>query len=408
MIDSVPNADDMDSAVIVVKVDEEKPEARKSEQPLLPENDIKKKRGGRKSAHTRLTNQLRKAVENHRMGAIQLKRVQVAAWRDELLRIYGEVKTLHQEYIGSIPDLTEQQQQAGEKWEVQFDTDHEKVMKFAIKYATSSSKSTSSVGTSASNITTSVLSRRGATQMLTGSSPPVSFTEFETQRQLMKLEIKLEEANVRMQTSATSTAEMLNKGLKHVGEQLTQFLESSKATSSEIAANTQLVRDSRRTMDGLDKKIDEVSREQNAKIESLQADTSLVKISLRSLQDRVEEQENRITDRLRTERSPTRQNTEVQAPRASIEAIVNHRRGLVVTNAFATEPQRLRASESSSCSHSIAEEHALPGRQSANDNVGTPSGGGYGRSRSYNFKILPFDGNPKNYARFKAKFRALY
>ncbi|KAK4024805.1 hypothetical protein OUZ56_010299 [Daphnia magna] len=63
--------------------------------PLLPDNDLKQKRGRRKAAHTKLTNQLRKAVADHKMGAIRLKKLQVAAWRDELIRIYEDVKDLH-------------------------------------------------------------------------------------------------------------------------------------------------------------------------------------------------------------------------------------------------------------------------------------------------------------------------
>ncbi|KAK4006780.1 hypothetical protein OUZ56_011938 [Daphnia magna] len=46
--------------------------------------------------------------------------------------------------------------------------------------------------------------------------------------------------------------------------------------------------------------------------------------------------------------------------------------------------------------------------QPANGSSNHPHGGFCGRSRTLNFTIQLFDRNPKNYARFKAKFRALY
>lgn len=103
MIGVVLKAESIESGGNIQKEDEMKPEALKSEGPLLPENDLKHKRGKRKAAHTKLTNELRKAVVDHR------KKMQVAAWRDELICIYEEVKDLHQRYMESLTDITDKQ-----------------------------------------------------------------------------------------------------------------------------------------------------------------------------------------------------------------------------------------------------------------------------------------------------------
>lgn len=55
MSDPVPATEKMDLAGIVVKVDETNIDAPKSEQPHLPENDLKRKPGWRKVACTKLT-----------------------------------------------------------------------------------------------------------------------------------------------------------------------------------------------------------------------------------------------------------------------------------------------------------------------------------------------------------------
>jgi hypothetical protein len=119
-------------------------------------------------------------VANHKKGGIRLKRLQVAAWKDELFRNNIEVIGLHREYTEDIPDLTDQQRKPCDKWEVQLNTDHEAIIQFTIRYATSSSQCTRFIWTSHQEITTSaVTSRRVPTQfMLTGSSPQVSYTEF--------------------------------------------------------------------------------------------------------------------------------------------------------------------------------------------------------------------------------------
>ncbi|KZS04652.1 Uncharacterized protein APZ42_032363 [Daphnia magna] len=79
MSEAVAKAESIESGGNISIEDEMKPEAMKNESPLLPDNDLKQKRGKRKAAHTKLTNQLRKAVADHKMGAIRLKKLQVAA-----------------------------------------------------------------------------------------------------------------------------------------------------------------------------------------------------------------------------------------------------------------------------------------------------------------------------------------
>ncbi|KAK4030955.1 hypothetical protein OUZ56_024384 [Daphnia magna] len=91
MSEAVTKSESIESGGNISKEDEMKPEALKNEGPLLPENDLKQKRGKKKAAHMKLTNQLRKAVVDHKMGAVRLKKLQVAAWRDELI----QVKDLH-------------------------------------------------------------------------------------------------------------------------------------------------------------------------------------------------------------------------------------------------------------------------------------------------------------------------
>jgi hypothetical protein len=52
--------------------------------------------------------------------------------------------------------------------------------------------------------------------MLTDSSPQVSYTEFEIQKQLMVLEIKLERGRKQTEISAAASAKMLENALKSV------------------------------------------------------------------------------------------------------------------------------------------------------------------------------------------------
>ncbi|KAK4013893.1 hypothetical protein OUZ56_026445 [Daphnia magna] len=129
MSEAVAKDESIESCGNISIEDEMKPEAVKNEGPLLPDNYLKQKRGRRKAAHTKLTNQLRKAVADHKMGAVRLKKLQ----RDELIRIYEDGKNLHRKYMDSLPDITDPERPACEKWEFQFDTDHVEILQFAIR-----------------------------------------------------------------------------------------------------------------------------------------------------------------------------------------------------------------------------------------------------------------------------------
>ncbi|KAK4028103.1 hypothetical protein OUZ56_017281 [Daphnia magna] len=209
MSEAVAKAESIESGGNISIEDEMKPEAMKNEGPVLSDNDLKKKRGRRKAAHTKLTNQLRKAVADHKMGAIRLKKLQAAAWLDELIRIYEDVKDLHH------------------------------------KYATSSRHSVSSIGTSASDVTTSTtLSQKRSTRSAPTDLPTqTSQLDLHIQKQMLELEVKLEQSKSQMEANATSVTETLSKALKGVGEQLGKLIDSSHVTSTEIAANTQLIKD---------------------------------------------------------------------------------------------------------------------------------------------------------------------
>ncbi|KZS00235.1 Uncharacterized protein APZ42_003552 [Daphnia magna] len=184
------------------------------------------------------------------MGAIRLKKLQVAACRDELIRIYKDVKDLHHTYMESLPDITDPQRQACEKWEVQFDTDHVEILNFAI-----------------------------------------SQRDLCIQKQMLELEVKMERARIQMEASATET---LSKALKGMGEQLSKLVDSAEKTSSEIAANTNLVKDSRQSLRAMDQKIKEVNLDLNAQIEGLKTTMEVNKIHLRTIQEQVLDQETRL------------------------------------------------------------------------------------------------------------------
>lgn len=421
MSDPVNATEEMESVGIVVKVDESKIEAPKSEKPLLPEDDIKRKRGRRKAAHTKLTTQLRKAVADHKKGVIRLTRLQVAAWRDELIRIYAEVKTLHREYTEGIPGLTDHQRQACEKWEVQFDTDHEVIIQFAIRYATSSSQSTSSTGTTHSLITTSeVASRKSTKLMLTDSSPQTIQREGETKSQLMVLAIQLGETRKQMEISSASSDERLNRVLTGMGEHLSKLLEKSSITTTEIAATTRLVRDSRQTLEALDCKIDRIKSELSSQVEGLRKETGDHAVQLKTLQREHEVQETSLggqqsSDRLvssqrwspqpAADASPRRQ-SKPQSPMTSLEEIIQRRRGLLEAEVSSPEqPQRSRTFTYPSCDPVAPEESISPECSRTRGPFNPPPSVDLGHVY---LKIEPFDGNPKNYSRFKAKFKALY
>ncbi|KAK4037577.1 hypothetical protein OUZ56_029608 [Daphnia magna] len=354
MSEAVAKAESIESGGNISIEDEMKPEAVKNEGPLLPDNDLKQKRGRRKAAHVKLTNQLRKAVADHKIRAIRLKKLQVAAWRDELIRIYEDVKDLHHKYMESLPDITDPQRQACEKWEVQFDTDHVEILNFAIRYATSSRHS----------------------------------------KPMLEFEVKLEQSKSQMEVNATSVTETLSKALKGMGEQLGKFIDSSHVTSTEIAANTQLVKDSHL----------------NAQIEGLRTEIGISKVHLRTIKEQVIDQGARIPSRPQT--LSARQDVSARSTLKSLEATVLHRRTLLDADTSSREQlSRPLPIMHPACGPSIGDDTSpdtSSEHQPANGSFNHPHSGCCSHSRTPNFTIQPFDGNPKNYARIKAKFRALY
>ncbi|KAK4028547.1 hypothetical protein OUZ56_021552 [Daphnia magna] len=402
MSEAVAKAESIESGGNISIEDEMKPEAVKNEGPLLPDNDLKQKRGRRKAAHTKLTNQLRKAVADHKMRAIRLKKLQVAAWQDKLIRIYEDVKDLHHKYMESLPDITDPQRQACEKWEVQFDTDHVETTNFAIRYATSSRHSVSSIGTSASDVTisTTLSQKRSTWSAPTDLPTQTSQLDLHIQKQMLELEVKLEQSKSQMEANA----------LSGMGEQLGKLIDSSHVTSNEIAANTQLVKDSRKTLQDMDQKIEVVKLDLNAQIEGLRTEIGISKVHLRTIQEQVIDQGARIPSQPQT--LSARQDVSARSTLKSLEATVLHRRTLLDADTFSREqPSRPLPIMHPACGPSIGENASSDTsseHQPANGSTNHPNGGCCSRSRTPNFTIQPFDGNPKNYARFKTKFQALY
>ncbi|KAK4004193.1 hypothetical protein OUZ56_005935 [Daphnia magna] len=301
----------------------------------------------------------------------------------------------------SLLDITDPQRQACEKWEVQFDTDHVEILNFAIRYATSSRHSASSIGTTASDVTVSTtLSKKRSTRSVSNISlGQPSQRDLCIQIQMLELEVKMERARIQMEASTTSATGTLSKALKGMGEQLSKLVDSAEKTSSEIAANTNLVKDSRpeSTCNGSE-------------------DQRVNKIHLRTIQEQVLDQETRLPKRSQT--SAATQDIPAWASLKSIEATVMHRRDLsnryVPAGTSAQDPtQRPLTIMPSTCNPCPP-----PGDDTSSDTTpeppptagpsNHPHGGCCSRPRTPNFTIQPFDGNLKNYARFKAKFRALY
>ncbi|KAK4017492.1 hypothetical protein OUZ56_032804 [Daphnia magna] len=382
MSEAVAKAESIESGGNISIEDEMKPEAMKNEGPLLPDNDLKQKRGRRKAAHTKLTNQLRKAVADHKMGAIRLKKLQVAAWRDELIRIYEDVKDLHH------------------------------------TYATSSRHSASSIGTTASDVTVSTtLSQKRSTRSASNFSlGQPSQRDLCIQKQILELEVKMERARIQMEASTTSATETLSKALKGMSEHLSKLIDSAEKTSSEIAANTNLVKDSRQSLRELDQKIKEVNLDLNAQIEGLKTTMEVNKIHLRTIQEQVLDQETCLPKR--SQPFAASQDIPARASLKSIEATVMHRRDLsnryVPAGTSAQDPtQRPLPIMPSTCNPcpppgDDTSSDTTPEPPPATGPANHPHGGCCSRPRTPTFTIQPFDGNPKNYARFKAKFRALY
>ncbi|KAK4045751.1 hypothetical protein OUZ56_033662 [Daphnia magna] len=379
MSEAVAKAESIESGGKISIEDEMKPEAVKNEGPLLPDNDLKQKHVRRNAAHTKLRNQLRKAVADHKMGAIRLMKLQVAAWRDELIRIYEDVKDLHHKYMESMPDITDPQRQACEKWEVQFDTDHVEILNFAIRYATSSRHSVSSVGTSTSDVTISTtLSQKMSTRSAPTDLPrQTSQLDLHNQKQMLELEVKLEQSKFQMEANATSVTETLSKALKGMGEQLGKLIDSSHVTFPEIATNTQLVKDSRKTLQDMDQKIETIKLDLNAQIERLRTEIGVSKVHLRTIQEQVIDQGARIPSRPQT--LSARQDVSARYTLKSLEATVLHRRTLFdVDTSLREQPSRPLPIMHPACGPSIGDDTSSDTsseHQPANGSSNHPHGG---------------------------------
>ncbi|KZR95591.1 Uncharacterized protein APZ42_010599 [Daphnia magna] len=226
----------------------------------------------------------------------------------------------------------------------------------------------------------------------------------------------MERARIQMEASTTSATETLSKALKGMGERLSKLIDSAEKTSSEIAANPNLVKDSRQSLREMDQKIKEVNLDLNAQIEGLKTTMEVNKIHLRTIQEQVLDQETRLPKR--SQISAVTQDISARSSLKSIEARVMHRRDFsnryVPAGTSAQDPtQRPLTIMPSTCNPCPP-----PGDDTSSDTTlepppaagpsNHPHGGYCSRPRTPNFTIQPFDGNPKNYARFKAKFRALY
>ncbi|KZR99568.1 Uncharacterized protein APZ42_004510 [Daphnia magna] len=194
-------------------------------------------------------------------------------------------------------------------------------------------------------ISTTLSQKRSTRSTPTDRPRQTSQLDLHIQKQMLELEVKLEQSKSQKEANAMSVTQTLSKALKGMGEQLGKLIDSSHVTSTEITANTQLVEDSRKTLQDMDQKIETVKT-------LLDADTSSREQSSRPL------------------------------------PIMHPACGPSI---------RDNASSDTSSEH-----------QPANGSTNHPHGGCCSRPRTPNFTIQPFDGNLKNYARFKAKFRALY
>ncbi|KZR95684.1 Uncharacterized protein APZ42_010425, partial [Daphnia magna] len=107
---------------------------------------------------------------------------------------------------------------------------------------------------------------------------------------------------------------------------LSKLVDNAEKMSSEIAANTNLVKDSRQSLRELDQKIKEVNLDLNAQIEGLKTTMEVNKIHLRTIQEQVLDQETRLPKRSQT--SAVTQDISARSSLKSIEAKVMHRRDL--------------------------------------------------------------------------------
>ncbi|KAK4037787.1 hypothetical protein OUZ56_029816 [Daphnia magna] len=229
------------------------------------------------------------------MGAIILKKLQVAAWRDELIHIYEDVKDLYH------------------------------------KFATSSRHSVSSIGTSASDVTISTTFSQKRSTRSAPTDPPrqISQLDLHIQKQMLELEVRPSNQDWRQQGAP---------------------------------------------------------------------------------EEEVIDQRARIPSRPQT--LSTRKHVSARSTLKSLEATVLHRRTLLDADTSSREqPSRQRPIMHPACGPSIWDDTSSdtsPEHQPPNGSSNPSHGGCCSRPRTPSFTIQPFDGNPKNYARFKAKFRSLY
>ncbi|KZS05067.1 Uncharacterized protein APZ42_031840, partial [Daphnia magna] len=155
----------------------------------------------------------------------------------------------------------------------------------------------------------------------------------------------------------------------------------SHVTFPEIATNTQLVKDSRKTLQDMDQKIQTVKSKSWTKENAYLADHRL----------------------------SARQDVSARSTVKSLEATVLHHRTLLDADTSSREqPSKPLPIMHPACGPSIGDDESSdtsPEHQPANGSSNHSHGG---CCSTPNFTIQPFDENPKNYARFKAKFRALY
>ncbi|KAK4013912.1 hypothetical protein OUZ56_026464 [Daphnia magna] len=167
----------------------------------------------------------------------------------------------------------------------------------------------------------------------------------------------------------------------------------SHVTSTEIAANTQLVKDS-------------VKLDLNAQIEGLRTEIGVSKVHLRTIQEQVIDQGARIPSRPQT--LSARQDVSTRSTLKSLEATVLHRRTLLDADTSSRgQPSGTLPIMHPACGPFIGDNTSSdtsPEHQPATGSSIPSHGGCCSRPRTPSFTIQPFDGNPKNYAWFKAKF----
>jgi len=112
------------------------PEAgpKPTEVPKLPQNGCKDTRDSEETRHANLTADIRHSVDEHKSKVRRLTRVELVKKQEDLIELFNRVKEAHRVYVSSIPNITEEQQAECDKWETQFETDHESILQFTQRY----------------------------------------------------------------------------------------------------------------------------------------------------------------------------------------------------------------------------------------------------------------------------------